>query len=97
MRKSQANKNFKADYIEGWKTDRGRIYIVYGKSDDIERHPFESSTRAYEIWKYDNIQGGVIFVFVDLSNQSGDYTLVHSTARNELSDEDWQRRLNIKR
>jgi GWxTD domain-containing protein len=92
-----ANKNFKADYTVGWKTDRGRIYSVYGKYDDIERHPFESSTRAYEIWKYDNVQGGIIFVFIDLTNGSGNYTLVHSTARNELSDEDWQRRLNIKR
>ncbi len=92
-----ANKNFKGDYTDGWKTDRGRVYAVYGMYDDIDRHPFESSTRGYEIWKYDKLQGGVIFVFIDISNQSGDYILVHSTARNELRDDDWQRRLNIKR
>lgn len=92
-----ANKNFRGNYVDGWKTDRGRVYIVYGKYSDIERHPFEPSTRAYEIWKYDYIQGGVIFVFIDLSNESGNYILVHSTARNELRDDDWQRRLNVRR
>lgn len=93
-----ANKNFKGNYTDGWKTDRGRVYAVYGTYDDIDRYPFESSTRAYEIWKYNKLQGGgIIFVFIDISNQSGDYVLVHSTARNELRDDDWQRRLTIKR
>ena len=75
---------------EGYRTDRGRVYIVYGPPDDYERHPNESETRPYEIWTYNNIQGGVIFVFV-LRNQGGDYELVHSTHRNELHDENWDR------
>ena len=33
-----ANEHF-ASGIPGWKTDRGRIYIVYGKPDEIETHP----------------------------------------------------------
>ena len=33
-----ANEHFAAG-IPGWKTDRGRIYIVYGKPDEIESHP----------------------------------------------------------
>src|SRR3954466_14876244 len=32
------NEHF-ASGIPGWKTDRGRIYIVYGKPDEIETHP----------------------------------------------------------
>ena len=32
------NQNFSAG-IPGWKTDRGRIYIVYGPPDEKESHP----------------------------------------------------------
>lgn len=86
--------NFGARGVKGWKTDRGRIYCVYGKPTDVERFPFEADARPYEIWKYDSFEGGVIFVFIDISNQGDNYILVHSTARNELQDEDWRRRLN---
>ena len=72
------------------KTDRGRVVIVYGQPDDIDRHPNETEVRPYEVWSYNNIQGGVIFVFV-LRNAAGDYELVHSTHRDELHDENWDR------
>jgi GWxTD domain-containing protein len=73
-----------------YRTDRGRVLVMYGQPDDVERHPNETETRPYEIWSYNNIQGGVIFVFV-LRNAAGDYELVHSTHRNELHDEGWDR------
>ncbi|MBE2219111.1 MAG: GWxTD domain-containing protein [Ignavibacteria bacterium] len=91
-----ANKNFKSDFREGWKTDRGRVYAIYGKYSEIERFPYEGSTRAYEIWTYNNIQGGAIFVFIDNSSGYGDYILAHSTAQNEQRDDDWKERLNIR-
>jgi GWxTD domain-containing protein len=91
-----ANKNFKSDFREGWKTDRGRVYALYGKYSEIERYPYEGSTRAYEIWTYNNIQGGAIFVFMDNSAGNSDYILVHSTAQNEIRDDNWKDRLNIK-
>ena len=75
---------------EGYRTDRGRVYITYGPPDDYERHPSDSDSRPYEIWVYNSIQGGVIFVFVQ-RQPGGDYELVHSTHRNELHDENWQR------
>jgi GWxTD domain-containing protein len=91
-----ANKNFKSDFRDGWKTDRGRIYSIYGKYDEIERFPYEGSTRAYEIWTYNVLQGGVQFVFVDMSAGYGDYVMVHSTAQNELRDENWREKLSIR-
>ncbi len=91
-----ANKSFKSDFREGWKSDRGRVYSIYGKYDDIERFPYEGSTRAYEIWTYNKMQGGAIFVFIDNSSGYGDYILVHSTAQNEQRDDNWKDRLNIK-
>lgn len=91
-----ANKNFKSDFRDGWKTDRGRVYCLYGKYDDIERHDYEGSTRAYEIWTYSNVQGGVIFVFIDMSAGYGNYELVHSTAQFEIQNNNWEDKLSIK-
>jgi len=89
-RVAYANINFRVLSRDGYRTDRGRVHIMYGTPDDVERHPNETETRPYEIWSYNNIQGGVIFVFV-LRNTAGDYELVHSTHRNELHDENWDR------
>jgi GWxTD domain-containing protein len=89
-RVASANANFKIMTREGYRTDRGRVMIMYGPPDDVERHPSETESRPYEIWSFNNIQGGVIFVFV-LRNAAGDYELVHSTHRNELHDENWDR------
>ena len=58
---------------EGWDTDRGRIYILYGEPTDIERHPFDSNARPYEIWFY--ASNAKRFIFVDYTG-FGDYTLV---------------------
>ena len=82
------NQQFGTGNRPGWKTDRGRVYVVYGKPDEIERHPNESDMKPYEIWYYNSIQGGVQFIFVDRSGFS-DYILVHSTHRDELHDENW--------
>jgi GWxTD domain-containing protein len=89
-RVAYANANFRQMSREGYRTDRGRVHIMYGMPDDFERHPNETETRPYEIWNYNNIQGGVYFVFVQ-RNTAGDYELVHSTHRNELHDENWNR------
>lgn len=89
-RVAYANRTFAVLNREGYRTDRGRVYIVYGPPDDIERHPNQADTRPYEIWYFNNIQGGVQFVFV-LRQDGGDYELVHSTHRNEMHDENWAR------
>ncbi len=49
--------------MPGWRTDMGRIHIKFGEPDEIERHPFDSETRPYEIWIY--YKCGHRFVFVD--------------------------------
>jgi len=87
-RVEHANENFGMLGREGFRTDRGRVYIVYGPPDDIERHPNESDTKPYEIWTYNSIQGGVEFDFLQRT-QGSDYELVNSTHRNELHDANW--------
>jgi len=75
-----ANEHFAAG-IPGWKTDRGRIYIMYGKPDEIDSHPSggsynrpmeegggETSTYPFEDWRYRYLEGigqEIIIEFVD--------------------------------
>jgi GWxTD domain-containing protein len=82
-----ANEHFAAG-IPGWKTDRGRMYIVFGPADEIEAHPSggsyerpmeegggETSTFPFETWRYRYLEGigqEVIIEFVD-SCMCGDY------------------------
>ena len=93
LRRVQLADEYYSKYIKkGWRTDRGRVFILYGKPDEVERHPSEGIAKPYEIWYFYQIENGVQFVFVDRSG-FGDYELVHSTKRGELTDEDWQRYL----
>ena len=82
-----ANEHF-ASGIPGWKTDRGRIYIIWGKPDEIESHPTggtwdrpqdegggSTTTYPWETWRYrylEGIQENVVLEFVDPSG-SGEY------------------------
>lgn len=89
-----ANKNLGNKYKEGYKTDRGRVMVKYGMPDDIERHPVEMNTEAYEIWTYNNVQqeSHIVFVFGDISG-FGNYILLHSNKRDEPYNDDWIARL----
>jgi GWxTD domain-containing protein len=87
-RVAQANDAYTERGREGWLTDRGRILILYGAPNDIERHPSEPETHPYEIWNYHDIQSGVEFVFVDVLG-FGRYRLVHSSHFDELRNDNW--------
>jgi GWxTD domain-containing protein len=82
-----ANEHFPAG-IPGWKSDRGRMYIMYGPADEVDSHPSggsyerpmeegggETSTFPFEDWRYRYLEGigqEVIIEFVD-SCMCGDY------------------------
>jgi GWxTD domain-containing protein len=87
-----ANQRYHAMGKAGWLTDRGRVYLLYAEPDEVERFPNSNASKPYEIWHYNQIESGVIFVFIDRSG-FGDYTLVHSTKRGEIQDESWQQYL----
>ncbi len=92
QRVTYANDHFRSGNREGWRTDRGRVYIIYGNPDEIDRHPNETNSKPYEIWYYNSLEGGVSFDFVDRTG-FGDYSLVNSTERNEIHDDNWQQYL----
>lgn len=89
-----SNQRFNSMQKQGWKTDRGRVFIIYGEPSEIERYPNQIESRPYEIWYYNEIEGGIYFIFADLTGFS-EYTLVHSTKRGELRDDNWGRRIII--
>lgn len=68
---AHANENFSFGAVPGWKTDRGRIYIMYGKPDALEQFP------SGERWFYRNrpqAAGDLQFEFVDAKGD-GEYRL----------------------
>ena len=83
QRSAFANQHF-AGKVPGWKTDRGRIYILYGPPDSIDSHPsgsyqlasgIRASTDPLEIWYYKSIAGfgrSITVRFVDKC-RCGDY------------------------
>jgi GWxTD domain-containing protein len=89
---SIANANYSTHSREGWKSDRGRVLLIYGRPDEIERNPSSIDTQPFEIWYYYSLEGGVEFVFADISGY-GSFELLHSTFRSEISDPDWKMKL----
>jgi GWxTD domain-containing protein len=83
------NEHF-ASGIPGWKTDRGRIYIMWGPADEVDSHPSggsyerpanegggETSTYPFEDWRYRYLEGmgeNVEIEFVD-PTMTGEYHL----------------------
>jgi GWxTD domain-containing protein len=68
-----ANQHFGVPLAEGWRTDRGRIYMLFGEPDQIDSYPFEEDRRPTEVWHY--YSQARRFVFVDETG-FGDYVLV---------------------
>jgi len=87
---NQSNQRFGSITREGWKTDPGRIFILHGEPEEIERFSGDMGRRYYEIWHYYRLEGNVIFVFVDIQGY-GRLQLVHSTHSRETRDFEWRR------
>ncbi|MCX6835848.1 MAG: GWxTD domain-containing protein [candidate division Zixibacteria bacterium] len=69
-----ADERFGVMRMDGWRTDRGRIYIQYGEPDFLVEEPFSLSNHPYQVWQYTRISPTRQFVFVD-ENEDGDYRL----------------------
>ena len=92
-----ANERFSSGW-PGWKTDRGRIYIMYGPPDEREQHPMGGNyqrpyeeggghtvTYPWEKWRYRYIDGigtNIELEFVDRT-LTGEYRLAISPAEKD--------------
>lgn len=77
-RLAYANFHFAGMGNEGWRTDRGRVYIVLGEPTDIERSPYQATSKPYEVWEYGDLN--VRYYFVD-HYLLGDYRLTSPPPR----------------
>ena len=73
------NRNFGYSRKDGWKTDRGRVFIVFGPPERVERGaPSRYTQGDYEVWYYDELREK--FVFFD-EYGFGDFRLVSGNIR----------------
>lgn len=91
------HEKFKSGFRYGFETDRGRAYLRFGAPDDLMHVEDEPGASPYEIWIYYDFpktsQTNVKFLFYNPSLAGEDYITLHSTARGEIQDPKWERKL----
>lgn len=98
----KVNKEFGTFGLKGYDTDRGRVYLQYGPPDQRAVYDHEPSAYPYEIWEYyslvdkrqiitnpDNKQSSKKFVFYNPDLVTNKYRLIHSTAKGEIYNTNW--------
>ena len=94
-----------ADFqLGGAESDRGSVFIRYGQPEEIVRHDSDNIMKSYQVWYYTEgvdgdpsrtSEGGRhYFVFGDRRG-IGRYELMHSSARGELYNPNWQQDLQL--
>lgn len=85
---------FRSHVGYGFETDRGRIYMKYGRPTEIIRSEEEPSSPPYEIWFYNQIeevrQVNVKFIFHNPSLANNDMVLLHSNCKSERYNPRWE-------
>ena len=86
--------NYRSGFGYGFETDRGHIFLKYGRPDDVISVEDEPSAPPYEIWYYYHFpathQTNVRFLFYNPSLAKNGYQLLHSTAIGEVRNERWE-------
>lgn len=87
---------YRSGFGFGFETDRGYVYMKYGRPDDIVEQHSNPDTAPYEIWVYYDFpltgQKNIKFIYYDAEG-SGSMRLLNTTARGELQDPQWRRKL----
>lgn len=85
---------FKSGFGYGFETDRGRIFLRYGRPDEIIAEDKDPGALPYEIWKYNKVknpsQSNVKFLFYNPDLAESDFRLLHSTAIGERQNTRWE-------
>jgi GWxTD domain-containing protein len=100
----ETNALMKCGKQKGYYTDRGRVYLQYGKPNQRSQVNSEPNTYPYEIWQYyriyDKATGRFFtnkkFIFVNFAISDNCYQLIHSDVRGEVYDERWRFRLTTR-
>ena len=99
---AKTNREFGTYGMKGYDTDRGRVYLQYGPPDQRNMSEHEPSAYPYEIWEYytltdkkqvftnpNNRQSNKKFVFYNPDLVSNKYRLIHSNAKGEINNTNW--------
>lgn len=99
----KVNEDFGTYGLKGYDTDRGRVYLQYGPPDQRTQAENEPSAYPYEIWAYNSLidrrqaitnpnnrQSNKKFVFYNPDLVSNKYLLLHSTAKGEIYNSNWE-------
>jgi GWxTD domain-containing protein len=89
-------KYYANNYMEGFETDRGRVYLKYGQPNTVVVKESSPSEYPYEIWTYDKIgiYSNKRFVFYNPDLISNNHRLLHSDMIGELRNPAWQQILS---
>lgn len=86
--------NYRSGFGYGFETDRGHVFLKYGKPDEVITVEDEPSAPPYEIWFYTTFpathQNNVRFLFYNPSLTTNGFELLHSTARGEVNNARWE-------
>lgn len=89
--------SYRSGFGYGFETDRGVIYLKYGPPNDKVAVNDEPDAPPYEIWRYNQLerykQTNVKFIFYNPSLAHNMFLLLHSTARGERQNLQWQTEL----
>ncbi len=83
-----------ANLGHGFESDRGYIFLKYGKPNNVISVEDEAPAPPYEIWLYHELpetnQTNVKFLFYNPTLAGNDMTLLHSTCRGERQNKQWE-------
>jgi GWxTD domain-containing protein len=83
QRVAVANAHFGTKLRQGWKSDRGQVYITLGPPTDIIRQPLQPHSFPLEVWRYDPQNFEIVF---EDRIGFGNYQIVNpGTFSNELA------------
>ena len=89
----EVNKLFGTGAVNGYETDRGIIWLKYGKPNERILVQNEQGVLPYEIWQY-NAPGKQsspgAFLFYRPGFMVSDYRLLHSTVNGEIRNLNWR-------
>ena len=90
------NRQFSAPGVPGDESERGHMYLKYGKPDEMVEVQNEQGVYPYEIWTYNVLphqsSGGMILYYRP-GFMVGDYRALHSNIKGEIRNPNWRNTL----
>jgi GWxTD domain-containing protein len=88
------DREFNSNFGKGFQTDRGYVFLKYGKPNKVIDVDDEPNTPPYEIWYYDFMaatgQNDVRFLFFNPSLAPNDFQLLHSNCYGSRNNPNWE-------